>query len=82
MSKVSWEDKHKYAVELSAREMRIIGVCLDWGKITLENLPYGWSKVNKKALDKLCDEFYNYGNKHFCFGLYPDKIGRRAKRIK
>lgn len=82
MGKLAWGDKHKYAVELSAREMRVIGACLDCGKIIAENLPYKWSKVNKEALDKLCNEFHSYGNNHFRFGLYPDKIGRRAKRIK
>ena len=82
MGKLAWDDSHKYSVELTAREMRVIGACLTWGKATLDTTPYKWSKVNEEALRKLCDEFYNYGNKHFRFGLYPDKIGRRAKRIK
>lgn len=82
MSKLAWDDSHKYSVELTAREMRVIGACLDLGAATLDGSPIKWSKVHMETLRKLCDEFYNYGNKYFCFGLYPDKIGRRAKRVK
>lgn len=82
MGKLAWEDSHKYSVELSAREMRVIGVCLDLGATILDGLSIKWAKVHTETLRKLCDEFYNYRNKYFCFGLYPDKIGRRAKRIK
>ena len=81
MSKKSWDDSHKYSVELTAREIRVISVCLGLGKTTLESLPYDWSKVNKGALEKLYKDFYNYSERYFCFGLYPDVIGRRAKRV-
>lgn len=83
MSKLAWDDSHKYSVELTAREMRLIHACLGAGKILVDNgeVP-PLSKTNYKKLENLYNIFTEYGEQYFLFGLYPDKIGRRAKRIK
>ena len=83
MSKLAWDDSHKYSVELTAREMRIICACLGAGKILIDNgeVP-PFTKTNYKKLENLYNIFAEYGERYFRFGFYPDKIGRRAKRIK
>jgi len=83
MGKLAWDDSHKYSVELSAREMRLIYACLSAGKILVDNgeVP-PLSKTNYKKLENLYNIFAEYREQYFLFGLYPDKIGRRAKRIK
>lgn len=83
MGKLAWDDSHKYSVELTAREMRIICACLGVGKRLLDNKEVPpFTKTNYKKLENLYSIFAEYGGKYFRFGLYPDKIGRRAKRIK
>ena len=83
MGKLAWDDSHKYSVELTAREMRIICACLGASKMLIDNGEVSpFTKTNYKKLENLCNIFTEYNDLYFLFGLYPDKIGKRAKRIK
>lgn len=82
MGKLAYDDAHKYSVELTAREMRIITACLCAAKTLLDTKTIEpLTKTNYKKLDNLCNIFTEYNDLYFLFGLYPDKIGRRAKRV-
>lgn len=81
MSKKAWDDSHKYSVELTAREIRVISACLTGAKVLLNEKNIQLNKINTKTLDKLFGEFGVCANEFFSWGLYPDTIGDRVKRV-